>query len=68
MAKIGNTFGRLFAITDDNEERVVELLRHVYETAPPFGSPENLAQLDSAEREGRQFEMLVMLPTGTLPN
>jgi hypothetical protein len=51
-----------------SEVDAVERIKRIVETAPPFGSPENLAQLEAARRDAERFLELARMPTDTLPH
>jgi hypothetical protein len=47
--------------------KIAEHIWRIVEMAAPFGSPENLAELEAARRRGEQLVMLVTAPTNKLP-
>jgi hypothetical protein len=55
-----------FAVS--SAEEIVSRVKRILDTAPPFGSPENIAQLHAARKEGEQFKALLTSPTNTLPH
>ena len=65
MPKVKNTLNP-FAFCD--AEALTEYVRKGLENAPPFGSPENLAQLEEAATSGEQMAALITLPTDTPAN
>jgi hypothetical protein len=58
----------LLTPSDAELDDFVALGRKIIADAPLFGTPENLAELESAKIDGDRFESLVMLPTDTSPN
>ena len=65
MPKIVNTLNP-FELCDT--EAMAQHISKVLADAPPFGSPENLAELESFRKQGEQLATLIALPTGIRPN
>ncbi|MBK3780187.1 hypothetical protein G3A43_07945 [Paraburkholderia aspalathi] len=49
-------------------ELITRRVQRILADAPPFGSPENIAQLQAAQQDAKRWTALALLPTNTLPN
>lgn len=65
MPKIENTLNP-FELCDT--EAMAQHISKALADAPPFGSPESLAELESFRKQGEQLAALIALPTDTRPN